>query len=223
MQRRDPRNCSKVRPRSTEHGFTLVEMMVSLLIFGLLAAAGAALLSFSVRAQAVTTERLDESAAINRLVSALGADLGQAIDRPTRDPAGLVIPAFIGGSGSGASPTLRLVRLGWTNLDDAPRAALQKVEYQVRGGNLERVAYPMLDGAAPLPPAVMVRNVSNVALRYRIDGAWSDQWTGQPGIPLPQAVELQLTRGDGAHYRALFMVGTNYRPKPVTDGSADAG
>ena len=43
MQRRDPRNCRKVKPRSTEDGFTLVEMMVSLLIFGLLAAAGAAL------------------------------------------------------------------------------------------------------------------------------------------------------------------------------------
>ena len=41
------------------NGFTLVEMLVSLLIFAMLAAAGVTLLSFSVRAQDVAETRLD--------------------------------------------------------------------------------------------------------------------------------------------------------------------
>lgn len=52
--------------RFAEHGFTLVEVMISLLIFGLLAAAGVALLSFSVRAQGLTGARLEAVSARNR-------------------------------------------------------------------------------------------------------------------------------------------------------------
>ena len=45
--------------RSAEHGFTLVEVMIALMIFGMLAAAGVAILTFSVRAQTATGKRLD--------------------------------------------------------------------------------------------------------------------------------------------------------------------
>ena len=47
---------SGVRARDQESGFTLVELMVALVIFAMLSAAGVALLSFSVRAQAAAVE-----------------------------------------------------------------------------------------------------------------------------------------------------------------------
>ncbi|WP_277923430.1 type II secretion system minor pseudopilin GspJ [Sphingomonas sp. TREG-RG-20F-R18-01] len=195
---------------SAESGFTLIEVMISLLIFGLLSAAGVALLSFSVRAQGATAAKLDDVSAMNQLESIMTADFAQALDRPVRDENGNGTPAFVGGSGPTAVPMLRFVRGGWSNLDGMPRADVQKVEYAVIDGALARVAYPMLDGAQPLPATPIVPRVKQVALRYRIKGAWSDRWTGAPQTPLPDAVELRILRTGGIETRELFLVGTGY-------------
>ena len=205
--------------RKRESGFTLVEVMISLMIFGLLAAAGVALLSFSVRAQAATDTKLDDVQALNRLSSALQADLAQASLRQTRNEAGDLLPAFSGAAGSGNTPMVRLVRSGWSNLDAAPRAGEQKVEYRLSDGALERVAYPMLDGAEPLPPAVLLTHVRLVTLRYRINGAWSDRWDGTPVNALPQAMEMRILRDDGVEFRQLFLVGAGYGPRKVPGAS----
>ena len=202
--------------RSAENGFTLVEVMIALLIFSMIAVAGVAILSFSVRAGAATGARLDDAAALNRTLSVLSADLAQAVDRPTRDEAGTVRPAFSGEAGASAAPMLQLVRGGWSNLDAGPRPSLQKVAYLVERGALERVAYPQLDGAAPLAPAVLMSGIRDARLRYRIAGAWSDSWNGTAGAALPQAMELILVRTDGIVWRQLFLVGNGRPPQPVT-------
>ncbi len=123
-----------------ESGFTLIEVMISLTIFGMLAAAGVAWLPFSVRAQGVTAAKLDDVQALNRLASALSADLAQASTRRTRNENGDLLPAFVGENGSGMTPMVRFVRGGWSNLDAAPRPGEQKVEYRLANGVLERVA-----------------------------------------------------------------------------------
>lgn len=187
-------------------GFTLVEVMIALMIFGMIAAAGVALLAFSVRAQGASAVALDDTGALSRLSSILTADLAQAQDRNTRDVNGVLLPAFSGDAA--ATPLLRLVRAGWSNPDQAPRAELQKVEYRLAGDGLERVAYPALDGAAPLPPALLLDRVRTVQLRFRYRGAWSDTWQGNPRAALPQAVELIVTRADSRLYRLMFLVGT---------------
>lgn len=196
--------------RQEEAGFTLVEVMVALLIFGMIAAAGVAILSFSIRAQAATSIRLDDGAALVRTISALSADLAQATGRPSRDEAGTPRPSFVGEGG-----TVTLVRAGWTNIDAGPRASGQKVVWRLANGVLNRIGYPHVDGAAPLPPAAMLTGVRGFAVRYRYAGAWSDRWDGAIGVPLPQALELRLTRQDGTTYRAMFLVGTGYVPGPL--------
>jgi general secretion pathway protein J len=207
--------------RSAEHGFTLIEVMIALLIFALLAAGGVALLAFSVRAQGLTQAKFDDISALNRLNSLISADLAQALPRATRDERGTPLAPFEGASGSQSDPMVALVRGGWTNLDEAPRPDSQKVEYRVRGGTLERLAYPMLDGAAPFPPAAMLNGVSAVTLRYRLAGAWSDRWQSRVEAPLPDAMEMQITRRDGRRYRLVMLVGTGYAP-PLPEGPGDA-
>jgi prepilin-type N-terminal cleavage/methylation domain-containing protein len=61
------------RQENTEAGFTLVEVMVSLMIFGMIAAAGVAILSFSVKAQSSTGAKLDDISALTRTMSILSA------------------------------------------------------------------------------------------------------------------------------------------------------
>lgn len=197
-------------PLHQEAGFTLIEVMISLLIFGLLSAAGVALLSFSVRAQGATAAKLDDVSAMNQLSAIMTADFAQALDRPVRDEGGNITPSFVGGSGPDAMPMLRLARGGWSDLDGMPRAEVQKVEYALVDGAFARIAYPMLDGATPLPPAAIVTHVKQVALRYRLRGAWSDRWVGNRLAPLPDAVELRIVRTSGIETRQMFLVGTGY-------------
>ncbi len=205
---------------TSEAGFTLIEVMIALMIFGMIAAAGVALLAFSVRAQGASGAALDDIGAINRLSSILTADLAQAVDRPTRDQNGTRLPAFTGGSGQ--VPMLRLVRGGWSNIDQSPRATLQKVEYQLTAGGIERIGYPALDGAAPLPAALIVEGVRQAAWRFRYAGAWSGRWEGTPVAALPQAAELTLVREDGRSYRMLFLVGTG-APRARQNGAPGGG
>lgn len=198
-------------------GFTLVEVMVALMIFGMIAAAGVAILAFSIRAQAASGARLDDGAALGRTIAVLSADLAQATVRPTRDEAGTPRPAFVGDPGG-----LSLVRGGWTNIDANTRPGLQKAAWRLDGTNLVRVAYPQLDGAVPLPPTRMLAGVREARFRFRYGGAWSERWDGAIGAPLPQALELTLRREDGTQLRAMFLVGTGYAPSvgeaPVAPG-----
>ena len=200
-----------------ERGFTLIEVMIALMIFGMIAAAGVAILTFSVRAQTATGKRFDDIAALNRTTALLAGDLGQAIDRPARDEGGNVLPAFTG-EGDGR---MRFVRSGWANVDAAPRASAQKVAYRIEDGTLVRIAYPMIDGAAPLPAVALLDRIAGIAARYRYRGAWSDRWDGTQGAALPQAAEVVLRRTDGRAYRLMLLVGTGYAGPPP-DGATGA-
>ncbi len=195
--------------RPAERGFTLVEVMIALMIFGMIAAAGVAILSFSVRAQGATNARLDQVSGIARLGAALAADLAQAQDRPARDERGVLRPAFVG-----EPQAMTLARGGWGNFDGVARASVQKAQWWLEGGAIVRQGWPMLDGAPPLDPATIVDHVRSLAFRYRVAGAWTDRWQGRDGVALPQAVELIVIRDDGVRYRQLFYVGEAYRAGP---------
>ena len=200
-----------MRTSANESGFTLVELMVALVIFAMLSAAGVALLSFSVRAQAAANERLGEVATLRRLNALLTADLAQAIPRPFRDAAGANQPAFTGngtGTTGGGVVALGMVRTGWSNPDAAPRASVQRVEYRLAAGRLERVAWPHVDGAEPLPPAVLLTGVRSLRVRYRTRGEWRDRWDATGERALPQAVEVVTDVDRLGAVRQLFIVGT---------------
>lgn len=202
----------RAEARAEENGFTLVEVLVALLIFAMIAVAGVGILTFSIRAQAASGAKLDDEAALARIVSALSADCAQALDRPSRDERGTTLPAFVGQAGSAVVPMLLLVRAGWSNLDGSARPSAQKVAWQLDGHVLERVAWPQIDGAAPFAAAAMLDRVASVTLRYRYRGAWSDRWDGATGAPLPQALEVRIVRDDGTAFHQTMLVGTGYAP-----------
>jgi len=187
----------------TRNGFTLVELLVALLVFGLISAAATALLAFGVEARARSGERLDAVAATVRTRALLTADLAQAAPRPYRRSDRSPAPAFGGEDGA----LLALVRRGWANEDGRPRASLQRVEYRLVDGRLERVAYPHVDGAAPGPAAVLLTGVRSVRLRYRDRGEWRERWDPARPDALPQAVEAVIAIEGAPELRQLFLVG----------------
>jgi general secretion pathway protein J len=190
------------------NGFTLVELVVALFVFGLLASAGVALLGFSVRAQAVSGERLDKVAAIRRVSALMTADLAQAAPRISRSVEGTPEAAFVGTAGGTGDPALAFVRHGWENPNELPRASLQKVRYRLLDGRLERRAAPMLDGAAFGSPATLIRGVRSMTLRYRIGGEWRERWDAVRPDALPRAVEVVLDVEGIGRVRQVFQAGT---------------
>lgn len=186
----------------TRNGFTLVELMVALLIFGMLSAAGVGLLRFSVDAQAATKVRLDAIASERRVESLVASDAAQAVPRTTRNAAGDPVQAFEGGPASFA-----LVRSGVDPLDDAARSSLQKVEYRVEANQLVRRAWPMLDGGEPGPPAVLIDGVQTITLRYRSKDGWREVWDPLRPDRLPRAIEMLVRPRRGPEMRYLFLVG----------------
>ena len=194
--------------RSAEHGFTLIELLVALMIFAMLAAAGVLLLGNSVSAQAQIKLRLDNMAAVQRASGALAADLGQAVPRISRTEAGTLAPAFWSHREGESLPVLQFVRGGWDNLGDLPRPSLQKVEYWVRQGRLERRTYAQVDGAAGDEPAALLTQVEEVALRFRdASGDWRDQWVPTQPDLMPRAVEMTVRRTGESPVTLRFLVG----------------
>ena len=194
-----------------ESGFTLAELLVSLFIFGLLSAAGVALLSFSVKAQEAAESRLGDLADFRRAGALLAGDLAQAAPRMPRDSAGTSRPAFEGLGGEQGGLALAFVRRGWENLDDTPRASLQRVEYSLTEGRLERRIYPRIDGAAAAPATTVVDGVRRIRLRYRDrEGAWRERWDPTKATELPRAVELVMDAEGSGTTRQLFQTGTMF-------------
>ena len=197
---------SGLRRNTGEAGFTLIELLVALLIFGLVSAAGVALLSFSVRTDESAEARLEEIGALRRAGALLTADLAQAVPRLTPDEEARVQPAFRGG-GTIGQPLLALVRSGWDNPDGSPRPSLQKVEYQLTGDRLERIAYSQLDGASPRQPATILSGVRSLRIRFRdAEGSWRDRWDNEDPFALPRAVELVVATQRYGEVRQLFLV-----------------
>ena len=182
-------------------GFTLVEMLIALTIFGMLTAAGVALLTLTVRTQATSERLLDEVGELRRAEALLTADLGQAAPRLSRDRDGRPRPAFIGNAGDGEL-LLALVRGG---SDEDP---LQRVEYRLQEGRLERLAFAHVDGDSPAVTATLLNGVSSVRLRYRDrEGIWQPVWSVSDPTRLPRAVELLSDSAAHGSVRALFQVG----------------
>lgn len=184
------------------NGFTLLELMVALLIFGMLAAAGVGLLRFSVDAQAATKTRLDALAGERRVETLIASDTAQAVPRVTRNSAGDPVQAFDGGPAG-----FTLVRAGVDPLEDQSRPALQKVAYRFENGRLVRQTWPMLDGALPNAPATLVERVAGVTFRYRSKDGWRDVWDPLRPDLLPRAIEMLVRPVQGAEMRYVFLVG----------------
>ncbi|MFN3857633.1 MAG: type II secretion system minor pseudopilin GspJ [Caulobacter sp.] len=189
-------------------GFTLVEMLTALMIFGILTAAGAAVMGGTLTSQRAVKSRVEQFSDFQRLRAVIRTDLGQAAGRLTRDATGQqALASFIGGDPWGGQPDrlLVLVRRGWENPDQAGRASMQYVEYRLVEGRLERRARPALDGAPLGPPLVLVEGVRQARVAFLYRGAWQASWKGVPETALPQAVRLELSLDGVGQVTQLFL------------------
>lgn len=179
------------RPISRRAGFTLVEVLVSLLIFALIASACVALLSVAADSRFAVKAATDRLAVLQRTRALLKADLGQAVFRPARNEAGVRDTAALRGGDGGV--LLSLTRAGWSNVSDQPRASLQRVDYVLVGDRLERRVHTHLDGARPEAPQILSTGVTAARVVFLSDGIESPVWPAGDRRTMPDAVRVDLT------------------------------
>lgn len=200
---------------AARNGFTLVELMVALAIFGLLSLAGTALLRQSVDGQAQIRERLGEVTDVQRAAAAMRADFGQAIARTSRNDFGDPEPAFVGRSAGGSEAFAQFVRAGASSADDDGRPDMQKIAYAFDGNALTRTAFAALDGGAAGDPVPLLTDVRSVEIRFRDDrGEWRGDWSANDPKALPRAIELTITPNAAPPVRLVLIVGLHDRPIP---------
>ena len=179
---------------SQEAGFTLVEMLVAMVIFAMIALAGVGLLRASVNTQTAIGDRLDGLNGQERVAALFTADVGQAMARPL---VGLGDRREL--SFSGTSSSVSLMRGGWANPDGQPRSSLQRVEWTGRQSGVSRIAHLFLDGSDPGQVALIQRDIESFRLRYRrADGRWVDGFSSTERELLPAAVEMTARIQGGA-------------------------
>lgn len=184
-------------------GFSLIEMLVALTIFALLASAGVAVMGYAVQTRTALGERSVALGQFERARALMRADMAQAALRPVREADGRLRQQVMrGGEGT---LLLAVTRHGLENPDAESRASVQHVEYHLVDGRLERRARAHLDGASDLPARVLVEDLSEVEVRFLAGTEWIEQWpvAGR----LPQAVRLRATWPGLGPVEQIFLVG----------------
>ena len=198
--------------RSAEHGFTLIEMLIALSIFAMIAAAGVLLLRGSIDTQLQMAARLDEGSAMIRLRALLASELASAQPRVGRGPAGEERAAMLG-----TADSLRFIH---ASAGEPGEAALSATRYSVENGALVRHVTHALDGPAEGAPAVLIRAVDSAQWRYRdATGAWSNSWVAADPRALPRAVELTLEEKGSAPIMLRFTVAPDGLTPDMADGA----
>lgn len=204
------------RPRSLaskkQSGFTLLELLVALAIFALLAAMGYGGLSNVLKARQITSQHAERLTQLQMTFLWLGRDIEQAADRSIRDEYGDSKAAMLGVEAGRYQ--LELTRNGWRNPAGRARSSLQRVAYGVREGELIRVYWNVLDRAQDSQPleSVLLDGVEKLELRFMNDkNQWQDSWPssqlgGQTSATPPRAVEVTLETEAEGRITRLFRV-----------------
>ena len=194
-----------------EHGFTLIEVLVAMAIFGVLTILAYMLLGQTLESADRLTERMDRLQAVQRTVRFLSNDFVQAAPRPVRLELGDSMgPAVF--TGPGGEFSLEITHGGWGNPAGLPRGTLQRSAYRLEDDELVRYHWNVLDRTYANEPVanILLDNVESLLFRYlAADGEWSEVWPpqAQPNIrSRPRAVEIVLTLADEGEIHRLLEV-----------------
>jgi len=188
-------------------GFTLVEALIALSMFALIAAAGAAVLRQAIDNKVAVRAASARVGDLQRVRGQLKADLGQAAARRTRAATGRPSSQAMTGALAPGDPLLVVVRAGASNPGGRSRPSLQRVEYRVVDGRLERRAASHLDGSRPGPPQILYRGVRDARVAFLRDGAEAPAFLATSDAPLPDAVRIVMTLDGYGPLDQLFAVG----------------
>jgi general secretion pathway protein J len=178
-------------------GFTLLELLVALAIFSLVAVMSYDGLKMVLSTQAAAEIQADALAELQKVYLLVQRDIEQVVPRPVRDEYGDEQPALTG------EDALQLTRGGWSNPAGRLRSSLQRVGYAFEDRQLVRYSWAVLDRAQDSEPQrqVLIGDIEEMTIRYlTANNEWEQRWPNPlavadgngPATGLPKAVEITL-------------------------------
>lgn len=200
---------------SLQGGFTLLELVVVLAIFGLVAVMAYGGLNNVLKTRVAIEDNLERVSELQRAYLRMREDFQQLQPRAVRDEFGEPQSAVVGRREEG----VEIVHGGWRNPAGHPRSQLQRVRWFVEDDQLIRGHYRYLDRAPRTEPERLrvLDNVERMTLRY-LDGnrEWQPEWPpnlrsdpdaqGDPTPPL--AIEVTLETEQWGELTVLFPSGS---------------
>ncbi len=179
-------------------GFTLIEVVVALAVFGLVGITAFSGLNAILKWQTDLDIRSDQIKSIQLTLKYLERDISRAITRPIRDQYGDSQPAF----SSDGETIMSFTYSGWRNPTGLLRSNLQRVAYEIDldENELIRHSWNRLDGAISedAREAILLEDVEELKLEFlNLGNGWVDRWPALNAEPnsagLPRAVLVSMT------------------------------
>jgi len=207
-----------MKTRDLQRGFTLLELLVALAVFAVMATMAYSGLDQVSRTRALTEQSADQLVELQRAFLFMARDVQEVVDRPIRNDLGESEPALIGDEFNASF--LQLTRAGWRNPLPTVihRSSLQRVAWGLEEDNLVRAYWNSLDRVPDDLPVkqVMLHNVKRVEVKFLAgDNSWKDKWpqTTQssnpdtpPDVSPPRAVEITVESKNFGKITRLFAI-----------------
>jgi general secretion pathway protein J len=191
-------------------GFTLLEVLIAVAVFAVVGVMAYGGLQAVMTQRVIARDNADRFRELQFAVQQLTRDLSQLNPRPVREPLGDGYRAAIY-SDPRAEVVLEFTRGGWTNPLGQPRAAVQRVAYDLEEDRLLRRYWFVPDQTLGEEPVEreLLGGVRDFRVRFFAPGGWLDEWPGQAGgdpAIRPVAVEVTLELEDWGEVRRLVEV-----------------
>lgn len=221
-----------MRSPARHAGFTLIEVIVVIAIFGIFA-----LMAYGGLDSVLNTRRQveiaqEKLAAYQKSYIRLRNDLQLISNRSARDGFGDAQPALRGDD----KGLLEFTRSGWRNPLSLPRPGFERIAYRYEKGKLIRASWRVLDQAQDSKPVevTLFDGVEDLRWRYleKSSSEWRDRWpfeistgTEQAAARPPAAIELTMRTQELGNLRFVFRIALDPVEIPAngTNGGGTSG
>lgn len=193
-------------------GFTLIEIIVVVLVFSVMAAMAYGGLNSVLKIRRGVEDSMQRTAELQRAYTRLRQDFQNARDRPARNQYGQVDSPFM----ARRDEPVMLIRGGLRNPFGGSRPSFERVRYRVKDKALLRASWTAVDLPDKAEPTelTLLKGVEEVRWRFMDAGhEWQGEWpanalassseTATPEPP-PIAIELTLVTKDWGEMRFVF-------------------
>ena len=202
------KSCTRIR----SHGFTLLELLVSVSVFAILSVMAYGGLSNVIDNSQQTDVAMQRLQQVQLAMLKVSRDLSQLSVRNIRDEYGNSNNYIMNGDGD--TIFVEFTRNGQRNPAEFKRSHLQRVAYRLDENTLTRLHWPQLDRTQEMEPyeSVLLDQVESAEMRYLdSNNEWHNEWpplnqdtqTGSNPTSLT-AIEFKLELQDWGELVRIF-------------------